>query len=212
SVAPRAARTHAQIKTASRPSWTTIGRWVFISAVPSGLLIAVTAYISTDVAAAPLLWVIPLSLYLLTWVLVFQRRPLIPHKIALLLQPFAVAGILLLLFYPRSLALFFGLTLHLVAFFVIALSCHGELARSRPAASHLTTFYVSLSFGGMVGGLFSGLVAPYAFSTIAEYPILVVLAVLCRPFTQEAWKSFSRWIWPFAPSCWPQLNRSFWPI
>jgi hypothetical protein len=211
-VSPRAARLHVKSTSVPSPSWTTIGRWIFISAVPSGLLIAVTAYISTDVAAAPLLWVIPLSLYLLTWVLVFQRRPLIAYRISLLLQPVAVAGIVLLLSYPRSLALFFTLTLHLVAFFIIALTCHAELARSRPAPRHLTTFYVSLSFGGMVGGLFSGLVAPYAFSTIAEYPILAVLAVLCRPFTQEEWKPFSRWLWPLALSYRPEFNRSFWPI
>ena len=74
-------------------------RWIFLAAVPSGLLVAVTAHISTDVAAAPLLWVLPLSLYLLTWVLVFQGRPLIPHKYVLLLQPLAVAGVI----YPSGL-------------------------------------------------------------------------------------------------------------
>ncbi len=83
----------------AKPGWLLIGRWVFISAVPSGLLVAVTAYISTDIAAAPLLWVIPLSLYLLTWILVFQRRALIPHRTMLFLQPFAIAGIVVLLYY-----------------------------------------------------------------------------------------------------------------
>src|SRR5262249_41257221 len=141
-----------------KPSWSTIGRWVFIAAVPSGLLVAVTAYISTDVAAAPLLWVIPLALYLLTWVLVFQRRPLIPHRVVLLLQPFAVATIVVLLFYTTWIPIFINIGLHLLAFFVIATACHGELARTRPAPDHLTTFYVSLAFGGMLGGLFSGLV------------------------------------------------------
>ena len=68
-------------------NWASRGRWVFLAAVPSGLLIAVTAHISTDVAAAPLLWVLPLSVYLLTWVLVFQARPLLPHRWMLLLQP-----------------------------------------------------------------------------------------------------------------------------
>ena len=181
---------------APKPRWPVIGRWVFISAVPSGLLVAVTAYVSTDVAAAPLLWVIPLSLYLLTWVLVFQRRPLIPHRIMLLLQPFAVAAIVVLLFYTTWVPIFFSLGGHLLAFFIIAMACHGELARTRPAPRDLTTFYVSLSFGGMVGGLFAGLVAPYAFSWVAEYPILAVLAVLCRPFSQDIWKPFNRWLWP----------------
>ena len=78
---------------APAPSWMLRARWIFLAAVPSGLLIAVTAHISTDVAAAPLLWVLPLSLYLLTWVLVFQSRPLLPHKWMLMLQPLAIAGV-----------------------------------------------------------------------------------------------------------------------
>jgi hypothetical protein len=197
--------------TAPKPGWLTIGRWIFISAVPSGLLVAVTAYISTDIAAAPLLWVIPLSLYLLTWVLVFQRRSLIPHKKMLLLQPIAIAGIVLLFFYTTWIPLLDSLIAHLVAFFVIAMACHGELARMRPGAEHLTTFYVSLAFGGMLGGLFAGLVAPYAFSWVAEYPILAVLAILCRPFDQEIWRPLDRWLWWMAPSHWPQFNVVFWP-
>jgi hypothetical protein len=76
------------------------------------------------------------------------------------------------------------------------MACHGELARTRPAAKYLTGFYVALSFGGMVGGLFAGLIAPNIFSWIAEYPILVALAVLCRPPADERWPRWSRWYWP----------------
>jgi hypothetical protein len=198
-------------KAPPKPTWPTIGRWIFVSAVPSGLLVAVTAFISTDVAAAPLLWVIPLSLYLLTWVVAFQRRSAVPHRIVLLLQPFAIATIVVLLFYTTWIPIFFNLGGHLLAFFIIALACHGELARTKPPARDLTTFYVSLSLGGMVGGLFAGLVAPYAFSWVAEYPILAVLAVLCRPFSQDIWKPFSRWLWPLSPKQWPQLDSWFWP-
>lgn len=164
--------------------------------MPSGLLIAVTAHISTDVAAAPLLWVLPLSLYLLTWVLVFQSRPLLPHKWMLALQPLAIAGVIVLLAVGGEQNLLLTLGGHQVCFFVIAMACHGELARTRPAAKYLTGFYVALSFGGMVGGLFAGLIAPYAFSWVAEYPILVVLAVLCRPSRDERWPRWSRWYWP----------------
>jgi hypothetical protein len=207
----RARPSQPNAATAPKPGWLAIGRWIFISAVPSGLLVAVTAYISTDIAAAPLLWVIPLSLYLLTWVLVFQRRSLIPHKKMLLLQPIAIAGIVLLFFYTTWIPLLDSLIAHLVAFFVIAMACHGELARTRPDAEHLTTFYVSLAFGGMLGGLFAGLVAPYAFSWVAEYPILAVLAILCRPFDQEIWRPLDRCLWWMAPSHWPQFNVVFWP-
>src|SRR5216683_936427 len=152
------------------PDWMLRARWIFLAAVPSGLLIAVTAHISTDVAAAPLLWVLPLSLYLLTWVLVFQSRPLLPHKWMLMAQPLAIAGVIALLAVGGEQNLLLTLGGHQLCFFVIAMACHGELARTRPAAKYLTGFYVALSFGGMVGGLFAGLIAPYAFSWIAEYP------------------------------------------
>ena len=180
---------------APTPSWALRLRWIFLAAVPSGLLIAVTAHISTDVAAAPLLWVLPLSLYLLTWVLVFQSRPLLPHQWVLMLQPLAIAGVVVLLAVGGEQNLLLTLGGHLLCFFVIAMACHGELARTRPAAKYLTGFYVALSFGGMVGGLFAGLIAPYTFSWIAEYPILVVLAVLCRPPVAERLSHWSRWYW-----------------
>jgi hypothetical protein len=178
------------------PAWILRARWILLAAVPSGLLIAVTAHISTDVAAAPLLWVLPLSLYLLTWVLVFQSRPLLPHKWMLAMQPVAIAGVIVLLAVGGERNLLLTLGGHLLCFFVIAMACHGELARTRPAAKYLTGFYVGLSFGGMVGGLFAGLIAPYAFSWVAEYPILLVLAALCRPQGNERWPRWSRWYWP----------------
>ncbi|MEP7030628.1 MAG: fused MFS/spermidine synthase [Pseudolabrys sp.] len=182
----------------AKPTWLAIGRWIFLSAVPSGLLIAVTSHISTDVAAMPLMWVMPLSLYLLTWVLVFARRPLLPQGTVLLLAPFAIIGIVALMLYGSRMPLIANLAAHLSAFFVIAMACHGELARARPPGVHLTIFYVSISFGGMVGGLFAGLVAPYAFSWIAEYPILAVLAMLCRPRGDAPWPRIGRWFWPVA--------------
>jgi hypothetical protein len=186
----------ADDKDAPAPAWALRARWIFLAAVPSGLLIAVTAHISTDVAAAPLLWVLPLSLYLLTWVLVFQSRPLLPHKWMLLLQPLAIAGVVVLLAIGGEQNLLLMLGGHLLCFFVIAMACHGELARTRPAAKYLTGFYVALSFGGMVGGLFAGLIAPFTFSWVAEYPILLALAALCRPpGGDERLPGWSRWYW-----------------
>ncbi|UFZ03957.1 fused MFS/spermidine synthase [Bradyrhizobium ontarionense] len=181
---------------APAPTWLLRARWIFLAAVPSGLLIAVTAHISTDVAAAPLLWVLPLSLYLLTWVLVFQSRPLLPHKWMLALQPVAIAGVVILLAFGGEQNLALTLGGHQLCFFVIAMACHGELARTRPPAKYLTGFYVALSFGGMVGGLFAGLIAPFTFSWVAEYPILLALAALCRPSEKaERLPLVTRWYW-----------------
>ncbi len=197
---------------APKPTLSTLGRWIFLAAVPSGLLIAVTAHISTDVAAAPLMWVMPLSLYLLTWVLMFARRPVFSQPFLLFLQPFAIAGVIALLLYNSYMLLVPTLAAHLLAFFVITLACHGELARTRPPAAHLTAFYVALSFGGMLGGLFAGLIAPYTFSWIAEYPILIVLAVLCRPATPMAWSVLSRFIPQTGHALWAGIERWFWPV
>jgi hypothetical protein len=184
-------------ETGAPPPWMLRARWIFLAAVPSGLLIAVTAHISTDVAAAPLLWVLPLSLYLLTWVLVFQSRPLLPHKWVLMAQPLAITGVIVLLAVGGEQNLLLTLVGHQLCFFVIAMACHGELARTRPAAKYLTGFYVALSFGGMLGGLFAGLIAPFTFSWVAEYPILLALAALCRPPGNERLPRWSRWYWPF---------------
>lgn len=193
---PRMAVTAIQSsEPAVAPTWVLRARWIFLAAVPSGLLIAVTAHISTDVAAAPLLWVLPLSLYLLTWVLVFRSRPLLPHWLMLMLQPVAIAGVVILLAVGGEQNLLLTLGGHQLCFFIVAMACHGELARTRPHPSFLTGFYVALSFGGMVGGLFAGLVAPYTFSWIAEYPILLALAVLCRPPLPERFARWTKWYW-----------------
>ena len=139
---------------------------------------------------------IPLALYLLTFVIVFQSRPLLPHKWMLMIQPLAIAGVIVLLAVGGEQNLLLTLGGHQFCFFLIAMACHGELARTRPAAKYLTGFYVALSFGGMVGGLFAGLIAPFAFSWVAEYPILLALAALCRPASGERWPAWSRWYWP----------------
>jgi hypothetical protein len=196
SPAREAADRETEATAAPAPAWILRARWIFLAAVPSGLLIAVTAHISTDVAAAPLLWVLPLSLYLLTWVLVFQSRPLLPHKWMLMVQPLAIAGVIVLLAFGGEQNLLLTIGGHQLCFFLIAMACHGELARTRPPAKYLTGFYVALSFGGMLGGLFAGLIAPFAFSWVAEYPILVALAVLCRPSSRERWPIWTRWYWP----------------
>jgi hypothetical protein len=164
-----------------RPGWREVTTCMGLSAVPSGLLLAVTSYLSTDVASVPLFWVLPLALYLLSLVIAFQTHPVIPHR--LVLRGFPVCIVLLTVFVTLNPVewLISSLTVHLAAFFVTALMCHGELARRRPAARYLTNFYIWLSAGGLVGGITTGLMAPHLFTWVAEYPILIVSAILCVP-------------------------------
>src|SRR6266487_4488412 len=156
---PGAASTADDV-TPARPTWQDAVSWVALAAVPAGLLIAVTAHISTDVAAVPLLWVLPLALYLLTFVIAFARRPIIPHWLVVALQPpFVVALVAVIIFDPLK-TIIWVVAMHLTVFFVNALMCHGELARTRPPARDLTAFYLCISAGGVVGGVVTALIAP----------------------------------------------------
>jgi hypothetical protein len=163
------------------PTWRDAAFWVALAAVPSGLLVAVTAHISTDVGAVPLLWVLPLALYLLTFVIVFARRPIIPHWLVVAVQPVFILGLVVVLIFDPLKTIVGLIAVHLVVFFVNALMCHGELARTRPGPRYLTGFYLWMATGGVVGGIGAGLIAPHVFDWVAEYPILLALAVLCRP-------------------------------
>jgi hypothetical protein len=165
----------------ARPTWRDATIWMALAAIPSALLIAVTAHVSTDVAPSPFLWVMPLALYLATFVIVFQTRPILPHRYVLMVQPVLLVTLTGTMVFTVIDYLPLVLLLHAVTFFVTALVCHGELARRRPAASHLTAFYMWMSAGGVIGGIFSGLVAPHIFSSVSEYPLLIVLAILWRP-------------------------------
>jgi hypothetical protein len=161
-----------------RITWGRRARWVALAFVPSALLLAVTQHISTDVAAAPFLWVVPLSLYLLSFIIVFSRKPILRHSWMLWLQVWIFA---LLAIYFMEHDLWMLLTLHLAALFVTAMVCHGELVRRRPMAEHLTEFYLWMSLGGLLGGVFCSLIAPIAFDSILEYPLVLTFACLLRP-------------------------------
>jgi hypothetical protein len=154
-------------------------RWISWSSVPSGLLVAVTAHISTDVASAPLLWVIPLGLYLLTFVLAFRPRCFAQDGTLSILAAWTGATALMLM--GMASGSMIGLAADLAALFCVAMMCHRALYRSRPDPRALTLFYFSMSLGGALGGLFAGLIAPLIFSVIAEYPLLLVAALACRP-------------------------------
>jgi hypothetical protein len=158
-------------------------RWIVLAAIPSGLVIAVTAHLTTDIAAAPFLWVVPLALYLLTFVAVFRERPFIAHATVLRLTPFAVAPLAVSLIGGEKVFWVTTIALNLVAFTMLTLTCHGELYAVRPKPHRLTEFYLCTSAGGVIGGAFAGLAAPLLFNGNYEYPILVAAALLCMPGT-----------------------------
>lgn len=185
------------------PGWGRRLRWLALALVPSALLLAVTTHISTDIAAVPLLWVVPLALYLLSFVLVFARRPLLRHRWMLRVQPFFVLVLGAWFFLTSSRIDWLILPLHLATFFVVAMVCHGELAATRPGTRHLTEFYLWMSVGGVVGGLFSAVAAPWMFAplvrwswmpAVLEYPLLIAAACLLRPTAGPARPTPLTWL------------------
>jgi hypothetical protein len=184
-------------------------RWVFLAAAPSSLMLGAITYMSTDLSPIPLLWTLPLALYLLTFILVFARYPVpwtaMPHTIMLWIQPFFVLMLCFVLVGAigiSPLARSIGITLG--AFFVVTMVCHGELARDRPSTRHLTEFYLWMSFGGMLGGVFNGLLAPTLFTGVAEYPLALIVACFMRPVLKE-----DGWFDGVVASGFPGLVASF---
>ena len=152
-----------------------------LSAIPAGLVIAVTSYLTTDVAAAPFLWVLPLALYLLTFVAVFRERPWIANESVARAVPFMVAPLAIGLIGRDHVFWLAMVAINLIAFVLLALVCHGRLYRLRPSPARLTEFYLLVSLGGVIGGIFAALIAPQIFSRVYEYPILITAGVLAMP-------------------------------
>lgn len=165
-------------------AWASRLHWLGLAAVPSSLMMSVTTFISTDIGSVPLLWVVPLALYLLTFVLAFAERQLIARRAVAWLFPIAVVLIVALVIAPPVYPVTM-IVLHLGAFFVVALACHLELAASRPPEEALTEFYLWLSAGGAVGGMFNALVAPLIFLNPFEYPLAALSACLLLPNALE---------------------------
>jgi hypothetical protein len=161
-------------------------RWALLAFVPSSLVLGVTTYVTTDLVAVPLLWVVPLALYLLSFVLVFARRRVIPRGLAARVLPGAAVMLALVYLSGATQPAWFLILFHLLFLFATALVCHGQLADERPAARYLSEFYLWLAVGGALGGLFNALVAPLIFNTVVEYPLVIILASYLRPaFTRE---------------------------
>lgn len=175
----------AEIRVADRPAVApqirNIAAWIALAFVPSAMLVAVTSHISTDIASAPFLWVVPLAIFLATFILTFRAGGDGTHRVMVLLLPFIVAPLAIALFGGARAFWFVVLFLDLALLAVTAMICHRELYLKRPDARYLTGFYLWISVGGVLGGIFAGLIAPSVFPDVWEYPILTVLALLCRP-------------------------------
>jgi hypothetical protein len=144
-------------------------------------MLGVTTALTTDVPPIPLLWVLPLAVYLLSFVLVFARRQFISRDWLIRRMPFLILCALYPTVSKTELPLFVLLLLYLATLFAVALMCHGELARSRPRISRLTEFYLWISFGGVLGGIFNSLLAPVIFKSVVEFPLVLIFAALLRP-------------------------------
>ena len=158
-------------------TWIERGTWILLAFVPSSLMLGVTTHLSNVVAPIPLLWTFPLALYLLTFILAFARRPIALSTIERVL-PYVLLPLVLMLALQLRVDLVFYLALNLLAFFVLALVCHSRLALLRPSHLRLTEFYLCLSIGGALGGIFNTFVAPSIFPDLGEYPLAIVFACL----------------------------------
>ncbi len=184
--APAPPETAAPSAPAPPTPWLRRLTWVGLAAAPSSLILGVTSYITTDIASAPFLWVGPLALYLASFIIAFQARPLIGPRAAVQSQAGAAVVFFIILGVGRIVPMPLLVLLHLAAFFLTALVCHQTLAARRPAPQRLTEFYLLVSVGGVIGGAFNAFVAPLIFHTVFEYPLVMLLACLARPWGQGA--------------------------
>ncbi|HKU75666.1 MAG TPA: hypothetical protein VJR02_17270, partial [Pyrinomonadaceae bacterium] len=174
-------------------------RWIALAFVPSSLMLGVTNYLTTDIASLPLLWVVPLAIYLFTLVLAFSRRQIISLRSLTIVLP-AITILFLFVYFSRiSIEPSWMIALSLIYFFLAALTCHTRVAELRPGAKHLTEFYLWFSLGGVLGGIFNALLAPLIFTSVVEYPLMVLLACLLLPgdpgesgLVQLRWKDYAK--------------------
>lgn len=167
-------------------TWIRRLKWIALALVPSSLMLGVTTYLSTDLAPVPLLWVVPLAAYLLTFILQFSRRQANVKLWERYVLPLFTLPVAFSLACGATGRFWFFIPAHLAFFFAACMVCHGRLANDRPSARDVTEFYLCISVGGALGGLFSALLAPLIFRTVIEYPLMIGLACLLRPRKENA--------------------------
>lgn len=156
--------------------------WAFLAFIPSSMMLGLTSHVTVDIAPVSMFWILPLAIYLLSFVIVFSRfRDLVANRLLAVIIVLCTALLLVMKFSGNDRTLTnagIAVLLHLTLFFSSAWMLHGYLSRNRPPATHLTEYFLWMAFGGMLGGLFNALLAPVIFSQIYEY-FVVVLTVFC---------------------------------
>lgn len=168
------------LQSESTAVWRQRAWWITLAFIPSSLLVGVTTYIATDLASAPFLWAVPLMIYILSFILVFAKTPPISLDTSASRMPIFVAMALLTLPSITGIPLLLSIPIHLGTLFIAAMMCHGRLVAERPATSRLTEFYLLMSLGGVLGGAFNALLVPVIFTSVIEYPLIIVTALLVR--------------------------------
>ncbi|MES1213735.1 MAG: fused MFS/spermidine synthase [Singulisphaera sp.] len=159
----------------SRPSWGLLTLWLGLAAGASGMLMATTNQICQEVAIVPFLWILPLTLYLVSFIICFDSPRWYDRRIFVPLLIVTIAGAALMLFIGVSAPLIGQIAAYCAVLFACAMSCHGELVRARPHARDLTLFYLCVATGGAVGGAFVALLAPAIFDGLWEFHVALVI-------------------------------------
>jgi spermidine synthase len=185
--------------TSPAPGRRQIWHWILLAFVPSGLMLATTTFLTTDIVAVPLLWVVPLGLYLLSFSIAFSDSRLLAELVG------KVTPLVLLLFGATLIAggkdhPYFIAAIGLILLFTVSVALHSRMYALRPAPDRLTGFYLAMSVGGALGGVFSGLIAPIVFDWTYEYPLLILAAgllvpqIFLFPFVARLWRGEQEWV------------------
>jgi SAM-dependent methyltransferase len=158
----------------TRPDKRHYALWLALAALPSGLLVAITSHLTTDMVALPLMWVPPLALYLLTFIIAFAAKPIISARMAQFIAPFALMLLCLSIYNSEFGGIVVGASIILFLFFCIVLACHTALVARQPDPHYLTHFYLTLAAGGALGGGATALLPPLIFEWKAELPLLIM--------------------------------------
>lgn len=168
----------SRVETKSAITWRTRAWWVLLAFAPSSLLLGVTLHITTDIGTLPLLWAIPLVLYLLSFVVAFSSRVRATSSTLAKIAIAALVAVAASMLWASESHPWLNISLHCGVFFVCAWLCHKLLSDARPATSGLTEFYLWLSVGGVLGGLVNSLIAPRVFNSVLEYPLVLGLVAI----------------------------------